>query len=173
MMGRGGWEGGGEMCVTGGRRREALLGVAGLQEGVTRTPHPSHEQGTLVLPHCDTDNTLFVPGLQPSGRGDFIIQTAAGLRGGGGGSGVGWGIRGSWWVLLSTVSHKRCKRQHFHCEAKLMLISWSSQELILSAHKFITTREPGEQSVFLFICRATDSNYCHWENRDLDTWSAQ
>lgn len=72
-------------------------GVAGLQVGVTRTPHPSHEQATLVLPHW----------LQPSGRGDFIIQTAAGLRGGGGGSGVGWGILGGWWVLLSTVSHKR------------------------------------------------------------------
>ena len=82
-------------------------GVAGLQVGVTRTPHPSHEQATLVLPHCDTDNTLFAPGLQPSSRGDFIIQTAAGLRGGGGGSGVGWGILGGWWVLLSTVSHKR------------------------------------------------------------------
>ena len=56
--------------------------------------------------------------------------------------------RGLVGFAFNSVSQKRCKRQHFHSEAKLMLISWAARELILSAHKFITTREPGEQSVF-------------------------
>lgn len=66
------------MCVTGSWRQEAVLRV-----GWTRTPQPSHEQGTLVLSHCDTDNTLFTSGLQPRRRGDFIIQAAAGWGDGG------------------------------------------------------------------------------------------
>lgn len=89
-------EGGGKTCLTGSRRQEAESG--GWGGDWTRTPHPSHEQGTLVLCHCDTDNTVFTPGLQPRGIGDFIIQTAEGW---------GWGVGCSGLVcVLSTVSDR-------------------------------------------------------------------
>lgn len=64
-------EGGGEWC----------WGLEGV--GWTRTPHQSPEPWTLVLSHCDADNTFLMPGLQPRGIGDFIIQSAASWGGAG------------------------------------------------------------------------------------------
>lgn len=48
----------GKTCVTGSQGPEIMLGVG--EVGWTRTLHPSHEQGTLIISHCDSDNTLFL-----------------------------------------------------------------------------------------------------------------
>lgn len=51
--------------MTGSFGQETELGVSGV--GWSRTLHLSHEQGTLIVSHCGVDNTLFMPGLQPTG----------------------------------------------------------------------------------------------------------
>lgn len=39
----------------------------------------------------------------------------------------GWGAQGVGGPAFSSGWQKCCKRQHFHCEAKLMLISWTAR----------------------------------------------
>lgn len=153
-----GWQSDSEWWAAAGEGvcdREAVLGKRGCGVEWTRTPHPTHEQGGLVLSHCDTDNTVFTPGLQPRGRGDFIIQTAAGW----------WGYRG-WWVCFQLCLIEVLQKAALPLWDQTDANSPDRQERILFAHIFITMREPGEQSGGLFICRETDSNYCRvWKAR--------
>lgn len=77
-------EGGGKTCVTGSWKWEPVWGQGGfgMRGGLDgQGHHIPFTSRANVLSHCDTDNTLFAPGLQPRRRGDFIIQIAVGLGG--------------------------------------------------------------------------------------------
>lgn len=135
----------GKTCVTGSQGPEIMLGVG--EVGWTRTLHPSHEQGTLIISHCDTDNTLFYAWAAAKREViSFFRQLGAGQQAGGG------------------------------CVCVLWWVGWGGgADYPLFAHIFTTMRDPRGQSV-LFICRETDSNYCCvwraeiWTHRQLSKW---